>query len=549
MKKIFFCLSSAILLLYSCTSKIDADTIYTNAVIWTGDEANTHASCIAIKDNKIVYVGSNADTVHAASVIDLHGQMLVPGFIDNHTHFLSGGYNLASINLRNAKTKQEFINIIKEYCAKYNDDRWILGGDWDHEAWGGEMPSKDWIDSVTGRHPVFISRYDGHQSLANSIAMKLGNVTSQTYIPGGEVVKDKNGEPTGALKDEAQNPVFKVIPAPPAKELNECLMRAQQHAFENGVTQICDMNSYGGWTDMDTYSAAHKNNQLQLRVYLYVPLATWHRLDSFVKANGKGDDVFHWGGVKGFADGSLGSTTAWMYKPYSDAPGKTGLNVTDTNDLKKWIHSADSCGLQVAIHAIGDRANDFVLQTFMNTEMNDGSINQRFRIEHAQHLSKWAIPMFAKLHVIACMQPYHVIDDGKWAYKRLDSDRLSRSYSYKKLLQDDALITFGSDWTVAPLDPIQGIYAAVTRRTLDDKNPNGWFPDEKISVETALRLYTFNNAYANFMETKTGMLKAGMYADFAVIDQNLLTMQPDDLRNAKVMMTVLNGKVVYKRQE
>lgn len=535
------------MMLSSCATKIDADTIYTNAVIWTGDEANPNATCLAVKDNKIVYVGNNADTVKAASTVDLHGQMMVPGFIDNHTHFLNGGYTLAGINLRNVKSKQEFIDTVKAYCQRYNDDRWILGGNWDHEAWGGEMPSKDWIDSVTGKHPVFLSRYDEHQCLANSIALKLGNITSQTYVPGGEVGKDKNGQPTGILKDEAQNPVFNIIPNPSPEELNECLMRAQQHAFENGVTQICDMGSYGGWTDLDVYRTAYKNNQLKLRIYSFVPLATWHRLDSFVKVNGKGDDVLHWGGLKGFVDGSLGSTTAWLYKPYLDAPDKTGINVTDTNDLKRWIQSADSCGLQVTVHAIGDRANDFLLQTYMNTEINNNNSKQRFRIEHAQHLTKWAIPMFAKLQVIASMQPYHVIDDGKWAYKRLDSDRLSRTYCFKTLLQNDALITFGSDWTVAPINAIQGIYGAVTRRTLDDKNPGGWFPDEKISVQQSLRSYTFNNAYANFMETKTGTLKTGMYADFAVIDKNLLTMPPETLRDAKVMMTVVNGKVVYQR--
>lgn len=548
MKYLLLLLYCCIIFLYSCNTKIDADTVYTNAFIWTGDSANPHATCIAVKDNKIVYVGNNADTVAAKTKIDLQGQMLVPGFIDNHTHFLNGGYNLAGINLRGAKTKQEFIDIIKDYCKKYDDSRWIIGGDWDHEAWGGELPEKEWIDSVTGKHPLFISRYDGHECLANSIALKIGGITSSTVIKGGEVIKNKNGEPTGILKDGAQDSVFAIIPNPSAKELNECFLRGQQHAFENGVTQICDMGSYGGWTDLETYRTAYKNKEEQLRIYSFVPLATWQRLDSFVKANGKGDDVLHWGGLKGFVDGSLGSTTAWLYKPYLDAPNSTGLTVTDTNDLRKWIISADSAGLHIAVHAIGDRANDFLLKIYSEAETKDGNNDQRFRIEHAQHLTTWAIPQFANLKVIASMQPYHAIDDGKWAYKRLDSERLSRTYCFKTLLQQNAFITFGSDWTVAPLEPIQGIYAAVTRRTLDNKNPNGWFPDEKISVEDALKCYTINNAYANFMEGKTGVLKTGMYADFTVLDKNLFNIPTETIKDVKVMLTIVNGKEVYRKK-
>ena len=546
MKKIFFFLFLPIII-YSCSDKISADIIYTHAVIWTGDTANPHATCIAVKENKIVYVGDDVNAVAAKSSTDLHGQMLVPGFIDNHTHFLSGGYNLASVNLRVAKTKQEFINILKDYCKKYNDDRWILGGDWDHEAWGGEMPTKDWIDSVTGNHPVFLSRYDEHQCLGNSIALKLGGVTSKTFVPGGEVVKDKNGEPTGILKDAAQNPVFNIIPNPSAAELNECLQRAVHHAFEHGVTQVVDMGSYGGWLDLETYQTAYKNHQLDLRMYSFVPLAAWARLDSFVKKNGWGNDDLHWGGLKGFVDGSLGSTTAWFYKPYLDAPNSTGITITDTNDLRKWILSADSVGLHIAVHAIGDRANDFLLKIYADAEKRDGRNDQRFRIEHAQHLTPWAVAQFANLNVIASMQPYHAIDDGKWAFKRLDSTRLKTTYCFKSVLATGAVVTFGSDWTVAPLDPIQGIYAAVTRRTLDDKNPGGWYPAEKISVEDALRCYTVNNAYANFMENKTGILKAGMYADFTVLDKDLFKVSPENIRDVKVMMTVVNSKQVYKK--
>ncbi len=542
----------ALALFISCTQQNPADRIYINAKIWTGDSANDRATAIAIKDSAIIYVGNDYNAYKGSNtqIIDVDGKMIVPGFTDNHTHFLGGGYQLASVNLRNAKTQQDFISILKEYATAHNDNRWIQGGDWDHEAWGGNLPTKNWIDSVTGNHPVFINRYDGHMSLANSIALKLAGIDKNTANPaGGEIVKDpKTGEPTGVLKDEATNLVTNVIPPPSQNELDECLERAVQHAFEHGVTQVHDMSTYGGWPDMATYRKAHANNKLDLRIYSFVPLRTWAKLDSFVKKEGWGDDMLRWGGLKGFVDGSLGSTTAWFYKPYLDAPTKTGLQVTDTILLRKWILSADSAGLHIATHAIGDRANDFILSVYEEAENKNPGKDHRFRVEHAQHLTPIAIQKFATLHVIPSMQPYHAIDDGKWAFKRLDSARLKGTYAFKSLLAEGANVTFGSDWTVAPLDPIAGIYAAVTRRTLDDKNPNGWLPDQKISVEQALKCYTANNAYAGFQENKLGKLKVGMLADFIVLSDDILSIAPEKIRDIKVLRTVVNGKEVFVRK-
>jgi len=548
MKKILIALL-ALSSFVSCTQHQTADRIYVNAKIWTGDSANDRATSIAVKDSAIIYVGNDYNAYKGSStqIIDVDGKMIVPGFIDNHTHFLSGGYQLASVNLRNAQSQQGFISTLKAYSIAHNDDRWIQGGDWDHEAWGGNLPTKSWIDSVTGNHPVFINRYDGHMALANSIALKLAGINKNTSNPaGGEIVRDpKTGEPTGVLKDEATNLIFKVIPPPSQNELDECLQRAVAHAFEHGVTQVHDMSSYGGWADMETYRKAHANKKLDLRIYSFVPIRTWARLDSFVKKEGWGDDMLRWGGLKGFVDGSLGSTTAWFYKPYLDAPTKTGLQVTDTTLLRQWVLSADSAGLHIATHAIGDRANDFILSVYEEAEKKTPSKDHRFRVEHAQHLTQIAIPKFAALHVIPSMQPYHAIDDGKWAFKRLDSARLKGTYAFKSLLATGANVTFGSDWTVAPLDPIAGIYAAVTRRTLDDKNPNGWLPDEKISVEQALKCYTANNAYAGFQENKLGKLKAGMLADFIVLSDNILNIAPEKIRDIKVLRTIVNGKEVY----
>ncbi len=537
------------LFIISCTHHPIADRVYLNAKIWTGDSSNPSATAIAIKDSIILYVGDGYQSYVGSNTIlkDLGGKMLVPGFIDNHTHFLDGGFSLSAINLRQVKSVRDFITIVRHFADSSKDNSWIKNGDWDHEAWGGQLPTKEWIDSVSGQHPIFVNRYDGHMGLANSIALKLAGITRDTpNPPGGEIVKDpKTGEPTGILRDEATNLVFKVIPAQTEKELDGALQVAAAHALSHGLTQVHDMGSFGGWIDLATYRRAENENQLPLRIYSFVAIRTWQKLDSFVKINGWGDDRLRWGGLKGFVDGSLGSTTAWFFKPYLDAPNSTGLQVTDTTLLRKWILGADSVGLHIACHAIGDHANNWILNVYEEAEMRRPVQDHRFRVEHAQHLIPSDIVRFAKLKIIPSMQPYHAIDDGKWAAKRLDSERLRGTYVFRTLLETGANLTFGSDWTVAPLDPIAGIYAAVTRRTLDDKNPGGWFPDQKISVEQALRCYTVNNAWAGFQENKTGKLKTGMLADFTVLSQDLFSIAPENIRDVRVLLTVVGGKEAY----
>ncbi|MBI5857532.1 MAG: amidohydrolase [Sphingobacteriales bacterium] len=545
-----FLLLTLFLPFFSYSQKETADKIYINAKIWTADDSMPWAEAIAIKDNKIIYTGKNYEQYKGSNttVTDLKSKMVVPGFIDNHTHFLNGGYNLAGVQLRYAKTPADFIRILKEFCLQHPDDRWIQGGDWDHENWGGELPRKEWIDSVTGNHPLFVNRYDGHMAFANSKALQLAGITKETKVPaGGEIVKDENGEPTGVLKDDVMGFMYRVIPADSESEMDEYFRAATEYALSNGVSQVHDMGSYGGWIDLGVYKKAYKENRLPLRIYSFIALGRWKAIDSVCRKDGRGDDMLRWGGMKGFVDGSLGSTTAWFYQPYLDAPGKTGLQVTDTATLQKWVLAADSCGLHVAVHAIGDRANDFILNVFAEAVKKSPGKDHRFRIEHAQHLTRQAILKFSELKVIPSMQPYHAIDDGKWAYKRLDDARLKGTYAFKSLLDAKAGLTFGSDWPVAPATPLEGIYAAVTRRTLDDKNPNGWYLEQKISVEQALKCYTVNNAYAGFQENKLGILKKGMLADFVVLSENLFEITPEKIKDVKVLRTVVDGKEVYSK--
>jgi predicted amidohydrolase YtcJ len=539
----------SVLVFFSCNSSNRADKVYVNGNFWTGDSANPTATVLAIKGDKIIYVGNDASQVNATERIDLNGNMVVPGFTDNHTHFLSAGYGLSSVKLKDAMTKAAFIQRISDFCKTHPGNAWIREGNWDNENWGGELPSKEWIDSVSGDHPIFISRYDGHMAFANSKAMQLAGVNASTVSPaGGVVVKNTKGELTGCFKDKAMSLIEKAIPDPTEAELEEYYKAAANYALERGVTHVNDMGSYGGWMDLSTYRrVAQKNNSL-IRMYSFVPLATWSRLDSFVQKNGRGDDLLKWGGLKGYVDGSLGSTTAWFHQPYLDDPKSTGLTITDTTDLRNWVIGADKAGLHVAVHAIGDRANDFILSVYQEAEKINGSRDRRFRVEHAQHVRLEAIDHFANQQVIASMHPFHLVDDGIWAYKRLDTNRLKGTYAIKTMMDKGVTVTFGSDWPVAPVDALFGVYAAVTRRTGDNKNPNGWYPDQKISIDQALRAYTQNNARASFMEGKIGVLKKGYYADFAVLDQDIKKIDPITLKEVKVLRTVLNGKEVFVRK-
>lgn len=536
-----------LLALAACSSSDRVDTLYTNGLIWTG--TGRDAQALAVTDDRIAFVGSMADAavLEANETVDLEGAFVVPGFIDNHTHFLQGGMQLASVDLRDADSPQEFARRMAEFAATQPAGRWILGGDWDHEAWGGQLPSRDWIDAVTPDNPVFVSRLDGHMALANTLALERAGVTAATAdMEGGTIVRGPRRQPTGVLKDEAMSLVYSVIPQPTLEERLEALHRAMDHAVSLGVTQVHDVGTYGGWLDHETYLAAHADKALKLRIYNIVSLGSWERLRDLVAREGRGDNWLRWGGVKGFVDGSLGSTTAWFYDPYLDEPGTSGLIVTDTTLLRQQIEGADRAELHLVVHAIGDRANDWLLDVYAGLWAENGARERRSRIEHAQHLSEEAIGRFADLGVIPSMQPYHAVDDGRWAEKRIGPERAERTYAFRSLLDAGARLTFGSDWTVAPIDPLLGIHAAVTRATIDGANPDGWVPSQKITVQEALKAYTANNAWAGWQERDLGTLEAGKLADFVVLGRDLRAMPPEEIPSAGVLRTVVGGRTVYQ---
>ena len=525
------------------------DAIYSNGVIWTGGIEKPDAQVLAVDGGKIVFVGEHLPSrLSSDVVVDLEGQFVMPGFMDNHVHFMEGGAALASVDLRDAKSPEEFKNRIIGYAKNLPAGRWVLNGNWDQTQWGGELPRKNWIDNETPDIPVYVIRIDGHMALANSAALSAANITKDTVDPeGGVIMRDANGEPTGILKGNALNLVLSVIPAPLDDELMEQFSLAQEHALSLGLTKVHAVTAYPTETMMlDIFQMAKDRGLMKIRAQVSTPIEAWQDMAGKVQLNGRGDDLLKWGGIKGFIDGSLGARTAWMHEPYNDDPSSTGLPLNDPQTLARWMQAADEAGLELSIHALGDRGIDTVIGQ-MKAIAGDDIRNRRYRIEHFQHPTAAAIIDLANTGVIASMQPYHAIDDGRWAEDRIGADRLKTTYAFRSILDAGGILTFGSDWPVAPLSPIEGVYAAVTRRTLDDANPAGWLPEQKITVEEALTAYTLTNAYAFKEEDVSGTLEVGKRADFVVLTADPRKTSPEDIAEIEVMKTVIGGDDVYSK--
>ncbi len=531
-----------------------ADKIFIRGKIWTGNAGQPWVEAVAFRAGRILAVGTDREIKKTAGseteVIDLNGRLTLPGFIDSHVHFLNGGFSLMSLQLREAASKEEFISRIAAKAKTLAKGEWILNGDWDHTQFSPpELPRREWIDAITPDNPVCINRLDGHMILANSLALKIGGVTGNTPVPpGGEIVKDPaTGEPTGILKDAAMDLVYSKIPPPTVEQNLRAAEAAMKCAAELGVTSVHDMSDPSSF---EVYEELLKNGRLTVRLHVYVPVTEVEAMSELKLKSPFGNEELKLAGLKGFADGSLGSATAYFFEPYTDDLMTKGLlhgQMFPEGIMEKRILMADRAGLQVAIHAIGDRANAVVLDIYEKAAGRHGPRDRRFRIEHAQHLRTSDIVRFGRLGVIASMQPYHAIDDGRWAETKIGPDRARTTYAFKSLLDNGAVPAFGSDWPVAPLDPIQGIYAAVTRRTIDGKNPNGWVPEQKISLEEALKGYTVAGAFAEFAEKIKGKIEPGKLADLVVLDKNLFDIPPEEIRMAKVEMTILGGRIIYKR--
>ena len=530
-----------------------ADLVITGGMVWTGlASGGPTPGAVAIEGGKILAVGAPVAVARYVGpktvMIQANGGLVTPGFTDGHTHFIDGGFQLASVDLRNAATPQEFVRRLKAFAATQQPGDWITGGDWDHTLWPGQpLPRHEWIDSVTPHNPVFINRLDGHEALANAAAMRAAGVTKNTPTPGGgEILHDaKTGEPIGIFKDGALDVIGRAIPEPSPERRDSALARALAYAASLGVTATAHMAA--SFADLASYRRLERAGRLTLRVAVYLPVESWQAVADTVRLAGAGDDWVKIGGLKGFMDGSAGSRTAYFFEPYSDSAGYRGLLQHPEADMRRWIGAGDSAGLQIAVHAIGDRANAIILSIYDSVARAHGPRDRRFRVEHAQHLRPQDVPRFGQLGVVASVQPYHAIDDGRWVERRIGPVRVKTTYPFRTLLDTGARLAFGSDWTVAPLDPIVGIYAAVTRRTLDGKHPEGWVPEQKVSLTEALRAYTAGNAFATFDERTRGALAPGFDADVTVLDRNLFTIPEDSLDQARVRYTIAGGRVVYQR--
>ncbi len=537
---------------------VKADMVLVNGKIWTVHAAQPEVQALAVWHGRILAAGKPDDIRKLSGprtqVIDLQGRRVVPGFYDSHVHLLGSGQRLSEVALKDAKDDAEFGRRLKEFDQKLPRDRWLLGGEWDHDrTFAGKLPTAELIDRYVANRPVFLRRYDGHMGVVNTLVLKQAGITEEKADPPGGVIYRIPGsrKPSGLLRDNAMDLVSGLIPAPSEAAVAEAVSAALKEAVQNGVTSLQDMDGSDDATRQKLfrlYQQLARTGQLTARIDLRWSLAEWKRLADLGVSARLGDDWVRIGGVKGFIDGSLGSSTAKMFEPFVNEPGSTGVYVTPLAKMREYVLGADRAGLSVAVHAIGDRGNAEMLDIFAEAARENGPRDRRFRIEHAQHLRPEDYARFKQFGVIASMQPYHVIDDGRWAEGRIGAKRCASSYAFRSLLDAGARLAFGSDWSVAPLSPLLGIDAAVNRRTLDGKDPQGWFPEQRITVAESIRAYTLDSAYAGFEEKDRGSLEVGKWADLVVLSRdNLADSERDHIADTEVVLTMVGGKIVYQK--
>jgi predicted amidohydrolase YtcJ len=533
-------------------SKPTADLIITNAKVWTVDKAHPTAQAVAVLGDRIIAVGSNEDVNvlrgYDTQSIDAGGKLLLPGFNDAHVHFVGGGLQLDSVQLNDVTSTEELVRRIGEQAKKTPKGEWIQGGDWDETKWNPrELPTKELVDPVTPDNPVFLGRYDGHSALANSAALRLAGITSKSPDPpGGTIVRDAQGNPTGDLKDAAMDLVFKVIPPLSHEQRLRAMRRALEYAASLGVTSVQHMDP--DYADIAAYAELLQLGQLTTRIYA-APLID--QVEDQVKIGIRrafGGPYLRIGAVKAFADGSLGSRTAYFFEPYSDEPGNRGLLGEEMQPLslmRDRMMKADAAGLQICTHAIGDQAISTILDLYTEVVRARHGMERRLRIEHAQHMAAKDFPRFPQLGVIASVQPYQAIDDGRWAEGRIGHDRASRTYAFRTFLDHGVHLAFGTDWDVAPLNPMLTVYAAATRATLDGKNPGGWFPEQKLTLAESVEAYTMGSAYAEFQDTEKGSITPGKLADMVLLSDDIFSIDPVKIREVKVLKTIVGGRLVW----
>ena len=545
--------------------------VLTNGKVFTADARGRVAEAVAVEGNRIVAVGTSREIGAAydgARTIDLKGRLVTPGFNDAHIHFLGGGLSLLRVNLVGAKTLAEAKARVAARVRELPAGAWVTGRGWDHTLWGGEWPTKKDLDEVAPANPVILQRVDGHVSWANTLALRKGNVTRETQAPqGGEILRDAAGEPTGILKETAGGLVSSVVPEPTREEKLEAIGRALAEARRYGITSAQD--SVSGYETLALYRELLAQDKLTVRVSEWLdfsqPVEVLKRQREEFNALKVDPLRIRVGTLKGYVDGTLGSRTAAMLAPFADDPHNSGIPRMPPEQLTRMTVERARAGFQITFHAIGDRANRMALDAFEAavkelgagywksslasqglTVMQLGS--PRHRVEHAQVVSPLDFARFRDLGVIASMQPSHAISDKRWAQERLGEYRVLGAYSWHTFMSHGVHVPFGTDWPVEPISPYLGLYAAVTRQSTEGEPAGGWWPEERLSIEDAIRNYTAESAYASFEERDKGQVAPGMLADLVVHSKDLLTIAPREILQAEADLTVFDGRVVYERQ-
>lgn len=552
-----------LLLTISCNkpSSGHADIVLLNGKIWTGESDSTFVQALAIDGNRIMAIGTDADIKKligdSTRVIDLNKKLVTPGFNDAHIHFLSGSMILSSADLLATTSLPEMKKVLLDYAQKNPDKPWITGRGWQYGFFAGGMPNKKYLDSLVPDRPVFLRAYDGHTGLANSKALELAGINRNTQYTGfGEIVKDANGEPTGAFLEGAQSLVSKVVPEATKEEQLNALRKGMKYAASLGITSM--QNANGDMEEYELYRTLYNNKELTMRFAMGFSVGaktTEKEIADFITIkNEKGDpDWLKGHAIKFMVDGVIESHTAVMVDPYSDIP------VNDRMQAKNWnipvdryrqlVAQLDKEGFQLYTHAIGDLGVRESLNAYENAATLNGSRDRRPRIEHIEQVQADDIPRFAKLGVLPSMQPIHA-DPGTvdvWS-KAVGEERLPRSFAWNSLLKSGATLVYGADWPACiSLNPMRGLHSAVNRRTMDGQPPNGWIPEQRVSIAEALKAYTVNSAYASFDEKQKGKLVPGFLADLVVLSQDLFTITGMDIYKTEVMMTMVDGKEVFKR--
>ncbi|TVU36822.1 hypothetical protein EJB05_18771 [Eragrostis curvula] len=540
-----------------------ADMILANATIYTADPARPFADAMAVRAGRVLRIGTY-DSVKVGLKgrhtyeLNLSGNVVLPGFIDSHVHFIEGGLQvLARVPLRGIRSKDDFISKVQGAVRDKPSGQWILGGGWNNDFWGGDFPTAAWLDDISPDNPIWLSRMDGHMGVANSLAMKIAGINKSTNDPvGGTIMRTPDGEPSGLLVDTAMNLVFDVIQEVAIQERREALVRASKHALNRGVTTVVDVGSYfpgspteKTWQDFsDVYKWTHSVEKMIIRVCLFFPMPTWARVSDLITENGRSlSQWIHLGGVKAFLDGSLGSSSALFYEPYEGETDNCGLQVIDMDNLLNATLESDKLGLQIAVHAIGDKANDMLLDLLDKVVDLNGMRDRRFRIEHAQHLAPGAANRFGKHDTTASVQvsysPDHLLDDANSAAKKIGTERAERSsYTFQSLLAGGARLAFGSDWPVSDINPLQAIRTAMSRKPPGWEVP--WIPAERLSLDDSLKAHTISAAYACFLDHIVGSLSEGKYADFVVLPSTSWDEFSNDVPE-QVLATYVSGKLAY----